>query len=481
MSARRGIGLARSLSRDLRSQRSLSTAAQLRVAASAAQRPRRRPCAPARPSPASAALPSTCWRGEVRSASSDAATSAAAAPKKTPLYDFHVSKGGKMVEFGGFSMPVTYSDMTISESSLWTRENASLFDVSHMLQHELSGPGAAAFLASITPIDPQSLPPFHSSLSALLHPTGGIVDDCIITNLGTRDGVPVFYFVTNAGNRDKDIKYLAEQLKTFQDDAKNDKVDWKMLTDNGLIAVQGPAAAEVLTQVGAVDPKDGSKWDFNKLYFGQCAYIRFGDMARPCLVSRGGYTGEDGFEISVPSAGRLGENKTLKLAELLLKTSDKLRLAGLGARDTLRLEAGMCLYGHDIDDTTTPVEAGLSWIIPKSRRATGGFLGADTILSQLKPKKDGGSGVSRRRVGFTINDKAPAREGCKIVSESGEEIGVITSGGPSPCLGKNIAMGYIKDGMHKSGTEVGVVVRNKTRKAVVTKMPFVPSKYFKGS
>jgi aminomethyltransferase len=205
-------------------------------------------------------------------------------------------------------------------------------------------------------------------------------------------------------------------------------------------------------------------------------------MARPCLVSRGGYTGEDGFEISIPSGGRLGENKTLKLTELLLKTAgnDKLRLAGLGARDTLRLEAGMCLYGHDIDDATTPVEAGLSWIIPKSRRSNGGFLGSDTILAQLKTKKDGGTGVTRRRVGLTINDKAPAREGCKIVSDSGEEIGVLTSGGPSPCLGKNIAMGYIKNGMHKSGTEVGVVVRNKTRKAVVTKMPFVPSKYFKG-
>jgi aminomethyltransferase len=286
--------------------------------------------------------------------------------------------------------------------------------------------------------------------------------------------------VTNAGNRDKDIAYLTEQLKAFQSDSSNEALEWKTIPDNGLIAIQGPASAEILNAVGAVTPSDGSTFDLNTLHFGQCAYIRFGEMARPCLVSRGGYTGEDGFEISVPSAGRLGENKTLKLTELLLKSSDRLRLAGLGARDTLRLEAGMCLYGHDIDDTTTPVEAGLSWIIPKSRRASGGFLGADTILAQLKTKKDGGAGVTRRRVGFTINDKAPAREGSKIVDESGNEIGVITSGSPSPSLGKNIAMGYIKNGLHKSGTEVGVVVRNKTRKAVVTKMPFVPSKYFKG-
>ena len=140
----------------------------------------------------------------------------------------------------------------------------------------------------------------------------------------------------------------------------------------------------------------------------------------------------------------------------------------------------MCLYGHDIDDTTTPIEAGLSWIIAKDRREAGDFLGADTILAQLKPKKEGGTGVTRRRVGFVIEDKAPAREGAIIVDDRDEEIGKVTSGGPSPTLGKNIAMGYIKSGMHKAGTEVGVVVRNKTRKAVVSKMPFVPSKYWKG-
>ena len=350
----------------------------------------------------------------------------------------------------------------------------------YRLQHELSGPGAAAFLSTITPVDPESLTPMQSSLSALLHPTGGIVDDSIITNLGLRDGKQIYYFVTNAGNRDKDIAYLTEQLKTFQADSSNGALEWKTIPDNGLIAVQGPAAAEVVNAAGAYKPTDGTPFDLNGLHFGQCAYIRFGEMARPCLVSRGGYTGEDGFEISIPSAGRLGENKTLKLTELLLRSSDKLRLAGLGARDTLRLEAGMCLYGHDIDDSTSPVEAGLSWIIPKSRRESGGFLGAEAILAQLKTPKNGGTGVKRRRVGFTINDKAPAREGSKIVDESGNEIGVITSGSPSPSLGQNIAMGYVKSGMHKSGTEVGVVVRNKTRKAVVTKMPFVPSKYFKG-
>jgi aminomethyltransferase len=322
----------------------------------------------------------------------------------------------------------------------------------------------------------------HSSLSALLHPTGGIVDDCIITNLGERDGKQVYYFVTNAGNRDKDIAYLTAQLEDFKSKTggKTD-LEWKMLPNNGLIAIQGPKAVEIVKNVGVSKP-DGEPFDLNKLHFGQCAHIRFGNMGTTCLVSRGGYTGEDGFEISVPSGGRLGENKTLKLTELLLTASEgNLRLAGLGARDTLRLEAGMCLYGHDIDDSTSPVEAGLSWIIPKSRRENGGFLGSDTILAQLKTPKNGGTGVKRRRVGFVINDKAPAREGSKIVNaESGEEIGVVTSGSPSPSLGKNIAMGYIKNGLHKSGTEVGLVVRGKTRKAVVSKMPFVASKYFKG-
>jgi aminomethyltransferase len=190
------------------------------------------------------------------------------------------------------------------------------------------------------------------------------------------------------------------------------------------------------------------------------------------LVSRGGYTGEDGFEISIPAYA------TEAITQFLLDSAkDELRFAGLGARDTLRLEAGMCLYGHDLDDTTTPVEAGLSWIIGKNRRTDGGFHGDSVILQQLKKKSEGG-GVSRRRIGLIV-EGSPAREGAEIVDGAGEKIGTITSGCPSPTLKKNISMGYIKDGMHKAGTEVEVVVRGKKRKAVVTKMPFIPSKYFK--
>lgn len=217
------------------------------------------------------------------------------------------------------------------------------------------------------------------------------------------------------------------------------------------------------------------------LYFGQCISVPITspDLVGPdptqtdILISRGGYTGEDGFEISIPPA------LTLSFTQHLLHAGgkDRLRLAGLGARDSLRLEAGMCLYGHDLNDDTTPVEAGLSWVVHQDRRAAGGFHGAETILQQLRPAKEGG-GVKRRRVGLIV-EGAPAREGADIVGEGEEVIGNVTSGCPSPTLGKNIAMGYIRSGMHKAGTEVGVIVRGKRRGAVVTKMPFVKTNYWK--
>jgi len=219
--------------------------------------------------------------------------------------------------------------------------------------------------------------------------------------------------------------------------------------------------------------------DLNTLYFGHSTHARLrlpsGALTTgEVFISRGGYTGEDGFEISILPAD------TNAVTEALLESAglEKLRLAGLGARDSLRLEAGMCLYGHDLNDSTTPVEAGLSWIIPKARRSAGGFHGAETILPQLTLKKNGGTGVTRRRVGLTI-DGAPAREGAEIVSSDGEGqvIGKVTSGCPSPSLGANIAMGYIKSEYHKAGTEVGVVVRGKRRTALVVKMPFVGTRY----
>jgi len=300
--------------------------------------------------------------------------------------------------------------------------------------------------------------------------TGGIVDDTIISRLGPQS----FYIVTNAACRDKDIEYLTRSIEEWKE-AGGENVEWEILEGQGLIALQGPLAIEVLEPL-LIDLVEDKLAD---MYFGHSKFMKLrlpsGKESSPLLVSRGGYTGEDGFEISIPA------DETQTIVEFLLKTAgeEKLRMAGLGARDSLRLEAGMCLYGHDLDDTTTPVEGALSWIIGKQRRTEGGFNGDDVILGQLKTKKNGGTGVSRRRIGLIV-EGAPAREGAKIIDGEGNDIGTVTSGCPSPTLRKNIAMGYIKDGLHKAGTEVSVVVRGKPRKATLTKMPFVASKYWKG-
>lgn len=392
---------------------------------------------------------------------------------KTPLYDLHVAHGAKMVPFGGFHMPVQYSSLSVAASHHFTRSHASLFDVGHMVQHRFSGPGATDFLQKVTPASLQALPAHQSTLSTLLWPgTGGIVDDTIVTRLGD----DLFYVVTNAACRDKDLGYLREQLSKW-DKAGGKKVEHEVLDGWGLVALQGPLSEELLAEILLV-PEEAR---LRELYFGQSRFVmlrvRDGELSKPVLVSRGGYTGEDGFEISIHP------DDTVAVTEALLASAgpDRLQLAGLGARDSLRLEAGMCLYGHDLDDTTTPVEAGLSWVIGKDRRTAGAFHGSEVIVPQLTPKSKGGSGVSRRRVGLVV-EGAPAREGAEIVdAATGEQVGVVTSGCPSPTLGKNIAMGYIKDGLHKSGTAVKVKVRGRERNAVVSKMPFVPSKYWKVS
>ena len=376
-------------------------------------------------------------------------------------------------------MPVQYSDLSITESHNWTREKCSLFDVGHMVQYHLDGPGAESFLETVTPAGLKDLAPGQSTLSALLHPvTGGTVDDCMITRL-EEGPKPLFYLVTNAGNREKDYTFLSEAIDNWAGTI-NPVVHMRHLEKEGqafgLIALQGPLAHEILQSALSPDCKvDLSKW-----YFGNTKYITLAlpsGETHPIVASRGGYTGEDGFELSIHPT------ETVQVTEQLLKTAgkDKLRLAGLGARDSLRLEAGMCLYGHDLDDTTTPVEAGLNFIIPKTRRSApgSGFNGAETIIPQLTPKSKGGAGVARRRVGLIV-EGAPAREGAEIVDMEGNGIGRVTSGCPSPTLKKNVAMGYVKDGMQKADTEVQVVVRGKKRRAVVAKMPFVASKFYRG-
>lgn len=373
--------------------------------------------------------------------------------RKTGLHDFHVSKGAKMVEFAGWSMPLLYGDVGQVSSHNHVRTHAGLFDVGHMVQSIFSGGSARAFLERLTPSSIASLPEHGSTLSVLLNSSGGIIDDTIVT----KHAEDRFYVVTNAGRRDRDLAWFKEQLEAWNSqEGKDAPVNMEVLEDWGLIALQGPEAAAHLQQF--VDA------DLSKLFFGRSAYMQLKGMR--VHVARGGYTGEDGFEISIEPTD------TAKVADVL--TSGPAEWAGLGARDSLRLEAGMCLYGHDLDESTGPVEAGLAWVVGKDRREKADFIGAAGVLQELK------DGPARRRIGLVV-DGAPAREGCLIYDAEGNEpLGNVTSGIPSPTLGKNIAMGYVKSGAHKKGTPLAVEVRKRMRPATVTPMPFVPAKYYRG-
>lgn len=401
----------------------------------------------------------------------------------TQLHELHLARGAKMVPFAGYSMPLQYKDLSHVESHHWTRQKASLFDVSHMVQHHLSGPGAVELLMKVTPSSLDKLLINHSTLSCLLEDgTGGIVDDTVIT----RRGKDSFYFVTNAGRREEDLVFLQAEIDIWRSKHGAGSIHWDILVDRALLALQGPISASVLQPLIYTEGDSLAETDLSTLYFGQCRelYLRLPDGSRTpyrLLVSRTGYTGEDGFEISIPTEGC--PTLPAQVAELFLSRPDEVRLAGLAARDSLRLEAGMCLYGHDLSTAQTPPSAALGWVVGKDRRdpATATFNGASVILPQLtSPAKT----LSQRRVGFTVEKGSPAREGALVFDLSdarqSQQIGVITSGLPSPTLGgANIAMGYIKQGMHKKGTEVGVLVRNKLRKATVVSMPWVESKFYR--
>ncbi|KAL4399220.1 Aminomethyltransferase, mitochondrial [Malassezia pachydermatis] len=376
---------------------------------------------------------------------------------KTGLYDFHVKHGAKMVPFGGYSMPLTYEGVGQVASHKHVREHAGLFDVGHMVQHMFEGPTALRFLQHLTPSSLTSLEPFSSTLSVLLSKEGGILDDLIITKHNDES----FYVVTNAGRRTEDLAWITEQLKEWNEKHKAEgETKHRVLEGRGLVALQGPSSAEVLRKLVPSD------FDLNTLTFGKSAFVQVAGV--DCHVARGGYTGEDGFEISIPSAA------TEKVTEALLNDSE-VQMAGLAARDSLRLEAGMCLYGHDLDESVSPIEGALAWCVGKDRRAAADFLGAERVLRELK------EGPPRRRVGILVAAGSPAREGAKVFAEDGTtEIGRVTSGIPSPTLGKNIAMALVKNGYHKKDTPLRVEVRNKMREAQVTRLPFVPNKFFRG-
>ncbi|KAK2080571.1 hypothetical protein QBZ16_000425 [Prototheca wickerhamii] len=359
--------------------------------------------------------------------------------KKTPLYDFHVENGGKMVPFAGWSMPIQYKD-SIIDSTLHCRSAASLFDVSHMCGVTLRGPNAGLVVGDI-----QGLAPGTGTLSVLTNERGGIIDDTVITKVADDE----IYMVLNAGCRDKDLAHLRARLEGAEG------VTLEVLDDRALLALQGPEAAAVLQALVAPD--------LARVGFGQ--FLKTDILGADCYVTRTGYTGEDGFEISVPNAA------ALDLAKKLV-ADERVRLCGLGARDALRLEAGLCLYGNDLDEDVTPIEAGLTWTIGKRRREAWDFLGGDVLRQQLA------DGPGRRRVGF-VSAGPPARGHSELATPEGEVVGEVTSGAFSPCLKKNVAMGYVKKGFGKAGTELKVSIRGKTYDATVTKMPFVPTKYYK--
>lgn len=369
--------------------------------------------------------------------------------KKTGLHDFHRAQGGKMVEFAGWSMPVQYKDSHIT-SHMHTRQHCSIFDVSHMLQTKVYGRDRVKFIESLIVGDIAELKDNQGTLSLFTNTKGGIMDDLIVTK--TDQGY--LYVVSNAGCADKDSAHMQAKLQEFK--SAGHDVDLEFMEES-LIALQGPSMAQVL-QKGVSD-------DLSKLTFMTSVLTPvFGIQG--CRVTRCGYTGEDGVEISVPSSD------VVSLTEKLLADSE-VKLAGLGARDSLRLEAGLCLYGNDIDETTTPVEAGLIWTIGKRRRQARDFPGADIIVPQIKAK------TQRKRVGL-ISTGPPVRQHTPILSYDGKVIGEVTSGCPSPCLKQNIAMGYVDAGFSKVGTPIQVEVRKKAIPAVVSKMPFVPTKYYMG-
>ncbi|XP_066452932.1 aminomethyltransferase, mitochondrial isoform X2 [Eleutherodactylus coqui] len=352
-----------------------------------------------------------------------------------------------MVEFAGWSLPVQYKDSHIA-SHLHTRQHCSLFDVSHMMQTRIHGKDRITFIESLVVGDIAELKQNQGSLSLFTNDHGGIIDDLIVTN--TSDNY--LYVVSNAGCAEKDSAHMQDKLKEFRADGRDVALE---VMDCALLALQGPSTANVL-QAGLSD-------DLTKLTFMTSVTTSVFGISG-CRVTRCGYTGEDGVEIAVPGA------RAVELAERLLQ-SDEVKLAGLAARDSLRLEAGLCLYGNDIDESTSPVEASLVWTLGKRRRTAMDFPGASVIVPQIKGK------VTRKRVGIT-SAGPPVRQHTPILNLEGRVIGEVTSGCPSPCLRMNVAMGYVEPEYVKAGTALRLEVRKKMVDGATCKMPFVPSRYY---
>ena len=360
--------------------------------------------------------------------------------KFTPLDGLHRKLGAKMLAFAGYDMPISYPFGVLKEHE-HTRKSASLFDVSHMGQAILRGENVIATFETLITGDIKGLANHGMRYTLLTNDQGGIRDDLMVSRLGKE-----LYVVVNAGCKVQAFAYMRERI--------GDQVEIEELTNSALLALQGPKASEVLTR-----------------YIPAVQHMKFMDIAElqinntRCLISRSGYTGEDGYEISLPA-------EDAKNLALLLYGEDEVEFAGLGARDSLRLEAGLCLHGSDIDSTTTPIEASLIWTIGKSRRQAKAFPGADIIIDQIAHRS------SRKRVGIKPEGRALARAGTEITDIDGNVIGIITSGGFGPTFGGPIAMGYVDIKFYEPKTKVQLMIRGKAMPAQIIKLPFVPHSYF---
>ncbi len=370
-----------------------------------------------------------------------------APPARTPLHALHVSLGAKMAPFAGYDMPIQYPSGILAEH-LHTRSAAGLFDVSHMGQAFLLGPDhdtVARALEALCPADILGLARGRQRYTQLLNGDGGILDDLMVTRSSDPAEDGALMLVVNAARKTADFTHLGASLP--------ENVRLLRAPHRALVALQGPLAAEALARhAPAVADMD----------FMSAISTKFG--AFDCHVSRSGYTGEDGFEISVRA------DSVERLARALL-AEPEVRPVGLGARDSLRLEAGLCLYGHDIDETTSPVEAALVWSLGRRRRAEGGFPGAARVQHELA------NGPARLRVGILPDGRAPAREGTEITDPDGRRIGTVTSGGFGPSLNGPLAMGYVEAAFAAIDAPVMLVVRGKPLPARLVRMPFVPNGY----
>ena len=367
---------------------------------------------------------------------------------KTPLHALHLELGARMVPFAGYDMPVQYP-LGVMKEHQHTREHAGLFDVSHMGQIRLSGAQAAKALETLVPVDIIDLPVGMQRYAMFTNEQGGILDDLMVANLGNDQ----LFLVVNAACKEQDLAHLRKHLGAHCEIQP-------LFEERALLALQGPAAVKVLQRLAP---------DVAKMTFMQFEPVTLQGAA--CYVSRSGYTGEDGFEISVPTA------HAEKLARALL-AEPEVEAIGLGARDSLRLEAGLCLYGHDMNEKTTPIEASLLWAISKARRAdgprAGGFPGADTIFAQQQ------QGVAQKRVGLLPQERTPVREGAEVVDAQGNVIGTVCSGGFGPTLGAPLAMAYLDSAFNPIDTEVWAIVRGKRVPMKVSKLPFVAQRYYRG-